>query len=534
MALFTKIDVPISQTGLFSKLFLDYLNQHEPLHSFYDAHIQLQDIERYLQSHSFSYIDRATLVKVLKQQAHLVKNTSQPSLTNIELLSNSQTYTVTTGHQLCLFTGPLYFIYKIVSTINLCKTLHQKFPNKNFVPVYWMASEDHDSEEINHAHVFGKKLVWNTEQKGSVGSFDTKTLAPVIEELKILLGDSEQAKHLIHVFETAYLSHQQLSHATRYLVNELFGKYGLVILDGDDATLKQCFTNEFKKDVFENLAFHKVSESAKELELAYHAQVTPRAINVFYKENDIRERIEKHNQHFLVLNTDLQFTESEMLNLIESTPEKLSPNVVLRPLYQQKILPNIAYVGGPGELAYWLEYKKMFDAFQIHFPILMPRNFVAIVDANSKAKWQKLEFDLKDFFKNTDELINVFIQKHFKDINLADIKQQLNDLYSQAHQVVDGIDKTLTNSVEAEKQKALNGIASLEQKINKALKQKSDTSVQQIKGVKEKLFPNSLPQERYDNVSMYIAKYGDSFMEEIFRHLQYNLSDFSYTLLLAL
>ncbi len=533
MALFSKIDVPISQTGLFSKLFLDYINQHESLQSFYDAHIQLQDIETYLQSHSFSYLDRTALVKALKQQAQLVKNTSLPSLKNIELLSNSQTFTVTTGHQLCLFTGPLYFIYKIISTINLCNTLNEKFTDKHFVPVYWMASEDHDFEEVNHAHVFGKKVVWHTEQKGSVGNFDTKTLAPVIDELKVVLGDSEQAKHLIRVFETAYLTHQQLSHATRYLVNELFGKHGLVILDGDDATLKQCFINEFKKDVFDNLAFHKVSESVKELETTYHAQVTPRAINVFYKDKAIRERIEKQNDHYQVLNTDIQFTESELLNLIETTPEKISPNVVLRPLYQQKILPNIAYVGGPGELAYWLEYKKMFDAFQIHFPILMPRNFVAIVDANTKAKWQKLEFDVKDLFKNTDELIHVFIQKNFKNIHLADVKQQLSELYTQAQHLVDGIDKTLTNSVEAEKQKALNGIATIEQKINKALKQKSDTSVQQIKGAKEKLFPNALPQERYDNVSMYIAKYGDSFMDELFTHLQYNLSHFSYTLLLA-
>ena len=239
--LFTKQTLPIENTNLFSDLFIDYINNSDKVKPFFQEQIYKTNFQSYFNTTSFDAINRSVLVNALNDQSLLVKNTSEFSKKTISLLESPSTYTITTGHQLCLFTGPLYFIYKIVSAINLCKTLKTEFPDKNFVPVYWMASEDHDFEEINHVNVFNKKVVWNSPQTGSVGDFKTEGLAEVIAELKTILGENENAKTLISLFERAYLKHDNLADATRYLVNELFGKYGIVVLDGNDKVLKTLF-----------------------------------------------------------------------------------------------------------------------------------------------------------------------------------------------------------------------------------------------------------------------------------------------------
>ena len=529
--MFQKQNIPLVTTGLFSSLFSDYISQSSQVKSFYNEHFSLKDFTLYMEKNKFDYLNRPALVNALNQQSNLVSNTTALSKANILLLEKATTYTVTTGHQLCLFTGPLYFIYKIASTINLCKVLKTNFPKKDFVPVYWMASEDHDFEEINHANVFGKKVVWNSSQKGAVGEFSTEGLQEVITELKTILGDNEKSNELIQLFEKAYTNYSNLADATRYLVNELFGEYGVVILDGNDANLKQLFKGEFKKDIFENTSAQLVNKTIEELKVNYSAQVTPRDINVFYKEKGLRERIEKQGNDYVVLNTDIKFTEQELNNIIETTPEKLSPNVVLRPLYQQKILPNIAYVGGPGEIAYWLEYKTMFDEFKIHLPILMPRNFVMFIDKGTQNKIQKLNLTIEDVFKDGEELVKAFIKTQHDDINLEEAKTQLTSIYASVLETVSAIDKTLVGTTEAEKQKAINGIATIEQKINRALKQKSETDINQIWAIKEKLFPKNTPQERYDNFSMYYTKLGKEFIANLMNELTYDLEKFEYTVL---
>ena len=239
--LFNKQNIALKDTGLFSSLFEDYISQSNQVTPFYHHHISKQDFSNYFDNTKYDTLNRSVLVSALLKQSQLSHNSTSVSIENINSLASSQTFTVATGHQLCLFTGPLYFIYKIASTINLCKALKENFSDKNFVPVYWMASEDHDFEEINHANVFGKKVVWNSSQKGSVGEFSTEGLQEVITELKTILGESEKANEILTVFETAYLKHSNLADATRYLVNELFGEHGIVILDGNDSELKQLF-----------------------------------------------------------------------------------------------------------------------------------------------------------------------------------------------------------------------------------------------------------------------------------------------------
>ncbi|MFO0434815.1 MAG: bacillithiol biosynthesis BshC, partial [Sphingobacteriaceae bacterium] len=295
-----------------------------------------------------------------------------------------------------------------------------------------------------------------------------------------------------------------------------FGKYGLVVVDGNNAELKQTFRSVILKDLKENLPFKKVSETIDYLHKHnYTAQVNPREINCFYMEDQKRNRIEKQNNEYKVVNTNHVFSEKEIEHIVDTDIVKISLNVVLRPLYQQHILPNIAYVGGPGELHYWLQYKAMFDEFNIHFPILQPRHFVMLLDKGVQQKITKLELTAETFFKSEKEIIDTLAITKGSVLELKKEKEELQLYYDDLTTKATSIDKTLESSVKAEAQKALNGLAAIEAKLNKALKQRLETEINQIKTIRTKLFPENIPQERFDNVSMYISKYGMKFIDEL-------------------
>lgn len=490
-------------------LVFDYIQQKEDIKNLSAFFPDKNGFEKAITSILYTDLDREKLISILNSQAKLVTNTSEKTNNNITLLKNKNSFTITTGHQLCLFTGPLYFIHKIFSAINLAEELNKLFPSSTFIPVYWMASEDHDFEEVNHFNVFGKNLKWESTQSGAVGNFKTKELESILSSFKDVIGTNENSNYLINLFGKSYLQHENLADATRFLVNELFGKYGLVVVDGNDTEFKQQCKTLFKKDIFENISVQQVTKTIEHLtNLNYKVQVNPRDINCFYIDSGLRGRIEKNGANYKVNGSNISFTETELEQLIEQTPEKISPNVVLRPVYQQQILPNIAYVGGPGEIAYWLQYKNMFDALNVNFPILVPRSFVTIIDKNTASKISKLGFKGEDIFKEENELINEFQEKNNNVFELEQEQAELIKLYNSIKEKISGVDKTLVNSVSAEEQKTVKSFEALVQKANKALKQRSETEINQVKQVKQKLFPNGIPQERIDNFSTLYANNG--------------------------
>lgn len=508
--------IDLKKSGAINALVLDYLDNKESLKSFYSHYPDKKGFSEILKTSLYPKLDRNLLSEIAFKQSKLVNNTSSISLQKIESIKQKNVFTVTTGHQLCLFTGPLYFIYKIFSTLNLAEELKKEFLDFDFVPVYWMASEDHDFEEVNHFNVFGKTFKWESQQAGAVGDFKTNELKELSSALKENYGATENADYLSSLFEKAYLNNTTLKDATRFLANELFGAYGLVVIDGNDIEFKHQFKEILEKEIFENTSFEKVKESTVALnQLGYTPQVNPRAINCFYIENNLRARIEKADSKFNIVGTDLSFTETELRNIVKNNPEKISPNVVLRPIYQQVILPNIAYIGGPGELAYWLQYKKMFDAISVSFPILIPRNFITVIDAGTKNKIDKLNFKPEDFFKDVQELINAYQLKTNNLFALDKEKEEISYLFNQLIEKVNRVDKTLNASALAELQKTINGIDLLISKANKALKQRSETEINQINGVKLKLFPHAMPQERFENFSGLYLKYGKAFFLEL-------------------
>lgn len=498
---------PISyrESRIFDELFLDYSEEKNELRSFYAYPPNSEGIQQLIAEQDYSTVDRKTLFSVLNRQYQGIE-ASPATKKNLDLLAEAGTYTITTGHQLCLFTGPLYFIYKIISAINWCEELNKKMPGKHFVPVYWMATEDHDIEEINHVHVFGKKITWNTDQKGKAGELSTEGIKAVIDELAQVLGTSTEAEELIRLLENAYVNSGNLAAATRCLVNKLFGQYGLVIVDADDVQLKKLFVKEMQADLFAHKAFETVGNSVNQLkEAGYKIQVNPRQINLFYTQKGMRERIEQEGEQYKVMNTGLVFTKASLEKELQENTAAFSPNVVLRPLYQQKILPNAAYVGGPGELAYWLEYKAMFDEQNIVFPVLLPRLFIFYGDKPSSDKIKKLGIAVQDLFLETETLLKNFVKTENEN-DLSVYRTKLETVFDELKKEIEQTDKTIGATADAEKQKALNGISIIEQKLIRALKAKNETELNQLKKLKEKFFPNNVPQERVENFASFFIR----------------------------
>jgi bacillithiol synthase len=512
--------VTYQDSGYFSKIITDYLDQVPSMEPFYNHFPSLDNFALQIseKAKSFNQNSRKILVSELEAQYVNIK-ASQTTLSNIKLLEDENTYTITTGHQLNLFTGPLYFLYKIVSVLNLCKELKQKYPNQNFVPIYWMATEDHDFEEINYFSYKNKKIKWDKNTSGPVGRLDLEGLKNVFEVFSNEIGFGENAKNLGTLFEEAYLQNHNLAEATRVLTNKIFASQGLVIIDGDNQELKKIFAPLVKDELINQNSFFAVSKTIQHLK-DYKIQVNPREINLFFIENGLRERIIFENDTYKINNTNLVFTTAQILKILEKNPEKFSPNVILRPLYQEVILPNLCYIGGGGELAYWLELKNLFNDNNITFPMLLLRNSVVIVSQKQIEKMKKLKLSWKQLFQNQQQLVNDIAKKLSKnEIDFSKQKmflsKQFEALYKQAKQT----DKSFRGAVAAQEKKQMNGLDYLEKRLLVANKRKNAETINRVTSLQNEIFPNQSLQERQLNFSEFFESNGDLLIQKLLEQL---------------
>ncbi len=508
-----KISTPFSSTGKFSKIIVDYLANEPALKPFYTWQPNLNEFGKIIEGKSQEPIDRKMLSEVLIQQ-YANHVTIDKVNANIHAFESSNTFCIVTAHQLNIFTGPLYVIYKTISAIKLCQSLTELHPYNTFVPVFWLGSEDHDFAEINHLNVFGKSLTWEDTQGGACGKYATASIVPILDAIVELLGDGINADKLASLFTNAYRGHESLAQATRAILHGLFGHYGLVVIDGDNQHLKAACS-----DIIETELFHQKSEQLVNETLTnfpFEAQAKPRNINLFYLAQNSRERIvlNTDTNNFEILNTDIVLSPEQMLNELNQSPEKFSPNVILRPLFQQRVLPSLAYIGGGGEIAYWLQLKSLFEHFNVQFPMLLLRDSFMVIDSGTNKKLQKLQLSFEDLFTDEHQLINNFVKQNSQgETDISAEKLALVTIFGDLMKKAIAIDASLDKSVLAEKQAVLNTIAKLESKLLKAEKQKMEVQLNQIKGVLSKLFPGGGLQERYDNFIPFYLKYGDQLFD---------------------
>ncbi|RZM06501.1 MAG: bacillithiol biosynthesis cysteine-adding enzyme BshC, partial [Pedobacter sp.] len=387
----------------------------------------------------------------------------------------------------------------------------------NFVPVYWMATEDHDFEEINHLKVEDRVLTWSKQAAGATGRLDTKDIIETLAAYKGYLGIGKKGQMLSRLVEAAYTDNEKLSDATRELVDALFGEYGLVCVDADDPKLKGQFSEFIRRDITEQNSFKLINESNSQLEnLGYKTQVNPREINFFYMTDGLRERIIQKGSKYIVANTDISFTVAELETEINQFPERFSPNVVMRPLYQEVILPNLAYIGGGAEVTYWLQLKSNFEHYLVDFPILLLRNSALVIDTRSETRMHILGISSKNIFKDIDTLKNDWVKEHVPtQLTLGDEVRGVQAIFDQIKLNAYKIDKSLSQSTDSAKTKALKLISNLEKKMLRAEKQKHKTSLAQIESLKDKLFPGGVLQERVLNIAPFYVLYGDEFIDSM-------------------
>jgi len=526
--------IDYKDTGFFSQTVIDYIEDKPELRSFYSFRPDWGGFSQVLKNRKVT-ADREVLAKVLTEQYASISDLgfgiSNLVSDNISLLKSSDTYTVTTGHQLNIFAGPLYFIYKIVTVIKLARQLKERHPDKNFVPVYWMASEDHDFAEINYTNIGGKKVHWWYEASGATGRINPDTMRQALNQYKGVLGLEHHGGELAEIVEQAYAGFDKLADATRYLVNALFGQYGLVIIDADDRRLKRQFAYIIEQDIIEEHSFKHITATNEKLEkLGVHIQVNPREINFFYLGEGLRERIVFEDEQYKVLNTEINFSKDELIAGIKNYPERFSPNVVMRPLYQEYILPNIAYVGGGAEVVYWMELKSNFEHYGVDFPILILRNSGLVIPQRSAAKIAKMEISDCELFKNADRIKNDWIKKH--STHQLTLQSELNgfqQLFEKIKQRSAKIDPTLIQSASAVQARLEHAIGNLEKKLIRAEKENHQTRLEQIDHIKTELFPKDSLQERTENFGLFYVKWGQGFIDELIKHFE--PLDFQFTIL---
>ena len=513
--------IKFQDTGYFSKMMCHYLDRSEGLAEFYHNFPDLEGFGRQLEEKKRHYPGefRKVLVRSLRNQYSGIE-IGDRTTENIQLLEGSNAFTVTTGHQLNIFTGPLYFLYKIASVINLSKRLKAEFPSSDFIPVYWMASEDHDFDEISFFNFKNRKLKWDRDSQGPVGRMSTQGLSEVLEEFASALGPGTNAERLKELFRSSYLEHENLSRATRYLANELFGSEGLVIVDGDDRDLKALFSPKISSELLDQSCFSCVGETSEKLEREYHVQVNPREINLFYITDQLRERIIYDQGLYKVNQTPLEFSQEEILKELADHPERFSPNALMRPLYQEVILPNLSYTGGGGELAYWMQLKDYFKAVEVPFPILHLRNSALLVTEKEYGKMERLDIDPTEMFLPQNELIELKVREISElEIDFSSERKSLREMFGSMKKIAEKTDKSFIGAVLAQEKKQLNGLDRLEKRLLKAQKRKYRDRVERIKSLQDKLFPNQSLQERHANFSEFYEAIGKELIPIILQRL---------------
>lgn len=515
-------NIPITSTGLIPEITKDYLEQKDVLKSFYMYTPIIDSFGEAIKNKHFSEENRTVLVDALLNKyknagIELVENDA--TYLNTLSLKNTNAFTVTTGHQLALFTGPLYFIYKIATVINLAKQLKDKYPQQNFVPVFWMASEDHDFEEISSIYLFGKEIKWQKETHSKpVGHIDNTGIEALIEQLIPILGERDKAKKWIKLLQESFLSNNNFSIGTQKLVHELFKNQGLVIIDADDKALKTLLKPVMFNDIFEQKSFEAIQETNIALSQNYKLQINGREVNFFYLHPELGRRLIKpEGNHYKLNDSDIVFTVEELKSEIENYPERLSPNVVLRPVYQELILPNLAYIGGPAEVAYWLQLQHVFEAYQVPFPVIMQRNSYLLLGKSIKDKIEKMGLTIGDLFLNDSDLTDKYLQIHSA-TNFMENANQIDVLLQQIFDEVKNVDVLSGKELLQFKLESKKVLMANFKTYKKAREQKQEDNIVKMLKLKERIFPNGTFQERIENVMTHDINLFEDLIEKVLQN----------------
>lgn len=504
-------------TKSFSALVLDYLAQKEALAQFYQFAPTADGLKEAIEDRKNYKVPRNILQSVIKNdyEGRVLSNKLKE---NIASLKSENCFTICTAHQPNIFTGHLYFIYKILHAIKLSEELNAQYPDKKFVPVYYMGSEDADIEELGELNIEGTKYDWKPAQQGAVGRMTVdENLQKIISAVKAQIGVGAFADEILEKVEACYKKGETIEKATFKFVHELFGALGLVILLPDNPKFKEVFLDITKKEIETSFSHKAVAETIAAFPEEYKVQAGGREVNLFYLTDDQRIRVEKNEAGFSLENISAHLSADELYDLFNIEPKTISPNVILRPVFQEMILPNIAFIGGGGELAYWLELKKVFAEASVFFPVLVLRNSFTIIPDKSQQLILKNALSDEDIFLSELDIINKLVLKNDdRQLDLSAEIKSLQTVYEKANLVAAKVDVTLAKHTAALQQQALNKLQKLEKKMLSAARKQAEAQGRQVEKLKSQLFPGGNLQERVDNIIPWYAKYGSNLIKDIY------------------
>ena len=531
-------DIPKNQN-----LFLDYMYEFENVKEYYKHNFR--DKENYI--HLFRNISESKKVKpfslspIIKEQYSGFSNPSETTTKNIEVIDNQNTIAIVTGQQLGILGGPLYTIYKILTAVRLANQFNKKYDDFNFVPVFWLEGDDHDFNEVRSINIFDnenqvlnigyKEEIEDDEAKQSVGKllFD-ESINDFLNKFDGSLRDSDYKNELVNKIKECYQSGKSFKESFKELIFWLFDEYGLIIFDPQDSQVKSLLKPVFKKEVNDFVTHtQKLIQVSAKLEEVYHAQVKVKPVNLFYHTDEGRYSVEPVEEIFKLRRKRKQFTKDEIIAEIENSPERFSPNVLLRPICQDYLLPTGFYIGGPSEIAYFAQITPLYDFYNIVTPVIYPRSSVTLLEKNVGVALDKYDLTLNDIFLGLDGLKEKVISG-LSENNIEKIfEESLHEIdltFDKLKENLFAIDKTLVDSSARYRERVISSINELKSKAVKVQETKHETTIRQLTRMSHLLYPLENLQEREINFTYFYNKYGKSLINKIYEDI--SVSEFEH------
>lgn len=526
-------------------LFLDYLYEFDNVKGYYSEGItDLDNLRNKFQDIIDNHAGHIDIIEDIIADQYYNSERSKITDKNIKLLGEGNTVVISTGQQLGIFTGPLYTIYKAITAIKLADYFRIKYDDFNFVPVFWLAGDDHDFEEVRSIQIIDnenrlQRLTYNDGLAGDInrGSLGNLKLSPdierVLQEMRGMLRPSEFTDELFDMLDSYYKTGETFSGAFKNLMMHFFDEYGLIVFNPEDRRVKELLKPVFLKEIAEysTHADSLVSLSA-ELEDVYHAQVKVKPVNLFMNYDGGRYLIEPADEGFRLKGKRKKFTSEELLNIIEESPADFSPNVLLRPVCQDFLFPNAFYVGGPSEISYYAQLKPLYNFYSLPYPIVYPRSSATIIDGNISKLLNKFNLEFIDFLMD-QKLFNERILNYLDSNNINrsfdEAIAEIENVYEKLTEEIIHIDKSLLNTIDKNKERTLNNIQQLRSKVEKAAERRYEDSLRQIDKARTLIYPNNNLQERELNIIYFLNKYGPEFIKEIYSQL--NIHKLEHTII---
>lgn len=520
------------------QLFLDYLYNFENVSRFYKSDFRKKEnyneIFELVSSSPHPY--RNKISRILKEE-YSALNPSDKTFKNINSLESANTLAVVTGQQLGILGGPLYTFYKIITAIKLADELNDRYDGYNFVPVFWLEGDDNDFNEVRWIKVIDdnneiREIAYGDpaqeeDPKQSVGfvKFDER-ITDFFNEVKNALRQTEFTETVLARLQDFYSNGKSFKDAFKELIFWLFDSYGLIIFDPQNPEIKKCLTPVFTKEIldFRRHTEALVSVSAN-LDDSYHAQVKVKPVNLFYNFDNARFSIEPVENEFRLKRKRKSFSQNELLKLIEETPEAFSPNVLLRPICQDFLLPTAFYIAGPAEISYFAQVTPLYEMFNLVPPVIYPRASVTLLEKAIQKTIDKYNLNFTDLFKDPDVLktrvLNSLTTNSPDDV-FKDAANEIELAFDHLKEKLFEIDQTIADASSKYRQKALSYLDELKAKADESRKKKHEITLRQLDKVSVSTYPNSNLQERELNFFYFANKYDIELLKRFFNEIEIN------------